>query len=298
MASSVEPDIISVSIHTRKPRSRMLFATRSTVACKSHWYLPPHARPAAADPHARWATRKLHRFPRAAGPTHEIMRCPPSAARAAPADDGTAPRRSSIAASAPRQRAPTPMSSAARAWCRSKPMHPSWPSSARLPIGEKLRGAARRAREPTACNGRAAYPRGGTHLSWKSASLPCSCPRRTCERRDPCQTKARMPAAHSAPCQRGAAYHQRRPAPAAAVRGAARRAPAQHRRARVQHARVALGQDVWLVGIRHADARQGVQRRPAGSVGGKWVGYRHAWEQGVYDCGKRSARPGGLTDQI
>ena len=44
MASNVEPDIISVSIHTRKPRSRMLFATRSTVACKSHWYLPPHTR--------------------------------------------------------------------------------------------------------------------------------------------------------------------------------------------------------------------------------------------------------------
>ena len=37
MASSVEPDIISVSTHTRKPRSRMLAATRSTVGCTSHW---------------------------------------------------------------------------------------------------------------------------------------------------------------------------------------------------------------------------------------------------------------------
>ena len=42
IASSVEPDIISVSTHTRNPRSRMLFATRSTVGCISHWYLPPH----------------------------------------------------------------------------------------------------------------------------------------------------------------------------------------------------------------------------------------------------------------
>ena len=35
--SSVEPDIISVSIHTRKLRLRMLAAMRSTVACTSHW---------------------------------------------------------------------------------------------------------------------------------------------------------------------------------------------------------------------------------------------------------------------
>ena len=36
MASNVDPVIISVSIHTRKPRSRMLLATRSTVVCTSH----------------------------------------------------------------------------------------------------------------------------------------------------------------------------------------------------------------------------------------------------------------------
>ena len=37
IASNVEPDIISVSTHTRKSRVRMLAATRSTVAWTSHW---------------------------------------------------------------------------------------------------------------------------------------------------------------------------------------------------------------------------------------------------------------------
>ena len=36
IASNVDPDIISVSTQTRKLRSRMLAATRSTVAWTSH----------------------------------------------------------------------------------------------------------------------------------------------------------------------------------------------------------------------------------------------------------------------
>ena len=36
IASNVEPDIISVSIHTLNPLSRMLVAMRSTVAWTSH----------------------------------------------------------------------------------------------------------------------------------------------------------------------------------------------------------------------------------------------------------------------
>ena len=39
IASNVEPDIISVSIHTLNPLSRILLAMRSTVTCTSHWYL-------------------------------------------------------------------------------------------------------------------------------------------------------------------------------------------------------------------------------------------------------------------
>ena len=102
-------------------------------------------------------------------------------ALAASAGVGAAPRRPSIAASAPRQRAPTPTSSAARAWCRSTPKHPSWPNSARLPTGHRLRDGTV-SHEPSVCSGRAASARDGTHLSWKSASLQCSWPRRTCMR--------------------------------------------------------------------------------------------------------------------
>ena len=56
MASSVDPDIISVSTHTPKPRWRMLAATRSTVPWTSHWYLQSaHAAPhrERAQPSAR-----------------------------------------------------------------------------------------------------------------------------------------------------------------------------------------------------------------------------------------------------
>ena len=60
-----------------------------------------------------------------------------------------------------------------------------------------------------------------------------------------------------------AAHHERCPAPAAAVHGRARRAPAQHGRAHVQRARVALrSQDVALVCVRHAYQRQRLQRGP------------------------------------
>ena len=101
--------------------------------------------PAAAHTsliHLQHARKMLQRPGRSRGATHEIMRCPSCAALAASAVVGTALRRPSIAASAPRQRAPTPTSSARRAWCRSTPKHPSWPSSPRLPTGERLRGAA------------------------------------------------------------------------------------------------------------------------------------------------------------
>ena len=60
-----------------------------------------------------------------------------------------------------------------------------------------------------------------------------------------------------------AAHHERRPTPPATVHRAAGRAPPQHRRANVQHARVALGQEMLLVGVRHAHTRERVQRGPA-----------------------------------
>ena len=49
IASSVEPDILSVSTHTLKLRARMLAATRSTAGWTSHWYLCAFPRPSATS---------------------------------------------------------------------------------------------------------------------------------------------------------------------------------------------------------------------------------------------------------
>ena len=49
MASSVEPDIISVSTHTLKLRARMLAAMCSTAGWTSHWYLRGFPRPSTAS---------------------------------------------------------------------------------------------------------------------------------------------------------------------------------------------------------------------------------------------------------
>ena len=124
IASNVEPDIISVSTHTLKLRERMLAAMRSTVGCRSHWYLctpraperhlalhPRGARTAATPPPA--LPEPWHMGMWTCGLAHEIIRCPAPAFAA----DGAAPTpcRSSIAASAPRQGPPTPTSLVARA---------------------------------------------------------------------------------------------------------------------------------------------------------------------------------------